>query len=126
MTPIVIGFKETKEAVDLAIALGQGIEKSLDDKKIDFKDIPNFIPASMLLFQGFDSIEDVPLEFKLASQEEVEELKTYVQTRLDLDDDKLEGFIEDAFKVLIDIFILYKLYFAPKEPVVDYIDVEPV
>jgi hypothetical protein len=114
--PIKIGFKETKEAIDLAIALGRGIEKSLGDDKIDFTDIPNFIPATMVLFQAIDGIEAVPLEFNVSSKEEIEELKAYVQSQLDLDDDKLEAFIEDSFKVLLDIFVIYKGYFAPVEP----------
>jgi len=117
--PIKIGLKETKEAIDLAIALGRGIEKSLGDDKIDFTDIPNFIPATMVLFSAIDGIEDVPLEFNVASKEEIDELKAYVQSQLDLEDDKLEAFIEDAFKVLLDIFVIYKAYFAPKEESLD-------
>jgi len=121
--PVKIGFKETKEAIDLAIALGKGIEKSLGDDKIDFKDIPNFIPATMVLFAAIDGVEDIPLEFSVASKEEIDELKAYVQSQLVLEDDKLEAFIEDAFKVLLDIFVIYKAYFAPKSGDVE--DAEP-
>lgn len=117
--PVKIGFKETKEAIDLAIALGRGIEKSLGDDKINFTDIPNFIPATMLLFQAIDGIEDVPLEFSVSSKEEIDELKAYVQSQIDLEDDKLESFIEDSFKVLLDIYVIYKAYFAPLPPVTE-------
>lgn len=121
MDPIKVGFAETKQAIDLAIALGKGIEKSLTDKKLDFADVPNFIPAFMVLFAAIQGAEDIPMEFSVASKEETDELKKYVQDNLDLEDDKVEGFIEDAFKVLLDIFMVYKLYFAPvpQEPIAD-------
>lgn len=116
MEPIKVGFTETKQALDLAIALGKGIEASLEDEKLDFKDIPNFIPAFMILFKVIEGAEDIPMEFSVASPEEVEELKAYVKANLDLEDDRIEGFIEDSFKVLLDIFMVYRLYFAPKPP----------
>jgi len=114
MEPIKVGFVETKQAIDLAIALGTGIEKSLADKKLDFTDIPNFIPAFLVLFSAIEGAEDIPMEFSIADSTEIDELKKYVQDKLDLEDDKVEGFIEDAFKILLDIFMVYKLYFAPQ------------
>lgn len=114
MDTIKVGFKETKQAIDLAIALGKGIEKSLADDKLDFTDIPNFMPAFLTLFQAIEGAEEIPMEFTIANSEEIDELKQYVKEHLDLEADQLEAFIEDAFKVLLDIFMVYKLYFASK------------
>lgn len=112
MTPIKIGLVETKQAIDLAIAIGEGVELSLaNDGKITLGDFPNFLAVFGKLLDGIDGIEDVPLEFAVATPEEIEELKAYINARLDLDDDKIEGFIEDSFKVVLDIFIVWKSYF---------------
>lgn len=113
MDTVKVGFAETKQAIDLAIALGKGIEKSLADGQLNFTDVPNFIPAFMVLFQAIEGAEEIPMEFSIADAAQIDELKQYVKDNLDLEDDKLEAFIEDAFKVLLDIFMVYKLYFAP-------------
>jgi len=111
MNPVQVGFKETKQVLDAIIALGKGIESSMADGKLNVLDIPNFIPFLTLILPAIEGSEQVPFEFKVADPAEIEELKAYLKENLDLADDQLETFIEDSFKVALDIFMLVKLYF---------------
>lgn len=115
MEKVTVGLKETKEVIDFAIALGTGVEASLEDKKITFTDLPNFFPALFKIKDAIEDIDQVPLEFKLATTEELEELKQYLRDTLDLKDDQMEEFIEDAFGVILDIWHLSKKYFIESE-----------
>lgn len=108
---VLVGLTETKQAVDFAIALGKGIEASAQDGKWSLIDIPNFIPALASLLPAIEGLDQVPLEFAALTPEQIDELKAYVNANLDLNDDEVEAFIEDAFKVMLDIFMLVKLYF---------------
>jgi hypothetical protein len=111
MEKVIVGFDETKQVIKLVIGIGRGIELSLKDDKFTLADLPNFFAVIMDLLPAIDGIEDVALEFKLATEEEVEELKAYVKAELDLEDDKVEEFIEDAFAVVLDIYHVLKRYF---------------
>lgn len=119
MDPVKVGFKETKEVLDAMIALGKAIEASMEDDKLNLLDVPNFIPFLTKILPAIEGVEQVPFEFKVAEKSEIEELKTYLKDELDLQDDQLETFIEDAFKVALDIFMLVKLYFTKDEEPVD-------
>jgi len=126
MDPVQVGFKETKQILDAMIALGKGIESSLSDGQLNLLDIPNFIPFLTLIMPALEGAEQVPFEFKVADPAEIEELKQYLRDNLDLEDDQLETFIEDSFKVALDIFMLINLYFlkkdAPSEPAIEDTD----
>lgn len=106
-----ISFEQTKQMLDAAIALGQGFEKSLADGKLSLLDIPNFIAFFTVLIPAIEGAEEIPYEFATSDPEQLEELKQYLKTKLDLEDDQLESFIEDAFDVLTKIYALVKLYF---------------
>lgn len=112
-----VGFTETKQVLDAMIALGKGFEASLADGKLSLTDIPNFIAFFTLIMPALDNIDEVPFEFTVSDPEQLDELKAYLKDNLDLEDDQLEAFIEDAFKVALDIYALVKLYFnlPPKE-----------
>lgn len=108
---IVVGFKETKEVIDLAIALGTGIAASLEDKKISFDDLPNFWAVLFKVMPAFEGLDQVQVEFELATEAETTELKAYIKEQLDLPDEQMEEFIEDAFAAVLDIWMLVKKYF---------------
>jgi len=112
MDPVRVGFKETKEVLDAMIALGKAIEASMEDGKITLTDIPNFILFLTKIMPAIEGVEDVPFEFQVAKPEEIAELKAYLKEELDLADDKIEQFIEDCFKVALDIYMLTSLYFS--------------
>lgn len=106
-----VGFEETKQVLDAMIALGKAIERSLQDGTLNLIDIPNFIAFFTLILPAIESIDEVPFEFQVSNPEQIAELKQYLNDNLDLDDEQLEAFIEDAFKVALDIFAFIKLYF---------------
>lgn len=113
---ITMGLKETKEAIDCALAFGMSIDKSLADGKVTLTDIPFFFPSFVLLLPAVEGADQIALEFKLASQEELDELKAYVNSKLDLRDDQVEQFIEDAFGLVLTIWSLVKTYFLKPTP----------
>lgn len=113
MDPVKVGLDETKQAVDFAIGLGKAIEASAEDGVWNLMDIPNFIPALLKLFPAIEGADQIPLEFAQLTPDQITELKAYVTEQLDLNDDEVEAFIEDAFKVMLDVFMLVKLYFLP-------------
>lgn len=106
-----MGLKETKEAVDFAIAVGQGVEQAMSDKTVTFTDIPSFFPAFVKLVPAVEGADQIALEFKLASQEEIDELKAYVNSKLELSDKDMEKFIEDAFGLVLTVWSIVKTYF---------------
>lgn len=112
MDRVKVGFKETKEVLDAMIALGKAIEASMEDGEIRLTDIPNFILFLTKIMPAIEGVEDVPFEFQVAKPEEIAELKAYLKEELDLADDKIEQFIEDCFKVALDIYMLTSLYFS--------------
>jgi hypothetical protein len=117
MDPVKVGLVETKQAIDFAIALGKAVENSQEDGVWNLMDIPNFIPAIVKLLPAVQGGDQIPIEFVQLTPEQLDELKTYVTAELDLNDEEVEAFIEDAFKVMLDIFMLVKLYFTPSEDV---------
>lgn len=117
MDPVKVGLVETKQAIDFAIALGKAVENSQEDGVWNLMDIPNFIPAIVKLLPAVQGGDQIPIEFVQLTPEQLDELKAYVTAELDLNDDEVEAFIEDAFKVMLDIFMLVKLYFTPSEDV---------
>lgn len=110
-----VGFTETKQVLDAMIALGKAFEQSLKDGKLNLLDVPNFIAFFTLILPAIEDISEVPFEFQVSDPEQIAELKQYLQENLDLDDDQLEAFIEDAFKVALDLFAFVKLYFIKPE-----------
>ena len=115
-TKISANFKELKEAIDFAIATGKAISDAYaDDGKITIEDLPLLFGPLQAIGPALTGFGDIPLEFKMASKEEATELKAYVQEKLDLEDDKVEAFIEDSFAVLVDLWYLINTYFLMKK-----------
>ena len=115
MSKVTVGFKETKEVVDFVIDLSDGIVSTMQDDEVTLSDIPNFFPAVFSLLPAIQGVDQVVLEFKLATPEEAEELKAHLRERVDLEDDDMEKFIEDAFAVVLDIWNVVKTYFLKDE-----------
>ena len=105
-TNLKAGMKETKEVILFAIALTHAIEKSLEDKEFTLADIPNFLPAFMKLIPAIDNISDVVVDLHAATEEDADEIKKLVRDELNLDDDKIESFVENAFAIALYILPL--------------------
>ena len=105
------GFKETKEALLFLILLGKAIEKSLsDDGQVSVGDLPNFFFILKEIGPAFEGVDKLPLELKMASQEEYEELKAFIKSELDLEDDKVEAIVKDSFAIIVDLWIFLQKY----------------
>lgn len=112
---VTVGFKETKEVLGFVIPIVKGSEQVLADGKIQIPELVVFLPALLKIKDAIEGVDQVPLEFKLSTPEEAEELKQYLRDELDLADDKMEEFIEDAFALVLDLYNIIKKY-TSKEP----------
>lgn len=111
---VTMGFKETKEVLDFVIPFGMATESALKDGSVSLADLPLFLPSFLKLVPAIEGADQVALEFKLASQADIDELKAYLEEKLDLNDDQMEKFIEDAFGLVLTIWSLVNTYFIKK------------
>lgn len=111
-----IDMKETKDVLLFVIKLGQAIDKSLaNDGKITLMDAPNFFSVLSKLAPAIEGAKYIALEIKDMKDEDVAELKAFVKEELDLEDDKAELFIEDAFNIIISIWQAYTKHFKKSD-----------
>ena len=101
-----VGIQETKELLEFGFKLQQGIVNSLEDGKMTGMDLPSFFPAIMSSTKGIGGIQKVGAELMDLTEEEKQELLTFVREKFDLPDDQLEELIEDTLHELLDIYRL--------------------
>jgi hypothetical protein len=111
MATLTATFKETKDVIDFAIAVGKGYEISMDDGKLTWTDLPNLMEAVMKIGPALTGFGDIKLEFKMATKEEALELIEYVKENVELKNKTAEAFIEDAFALVVDLWHLINTYF---------------
>lgn len=107
-----VGFKETKEVLDFVIPIVKGFTQINEDGKVEITELVVFLPALLKLKEAIEGVDQVPVEFKLATPEEAEDIKQYLRDTLDLADDKMEEFIEDSFALVLDLFKLIQKFTA--------------
>lgn len=107
-----VSSKDLKEVVSFVIAMGTGIEKSLkEDGQLTISDLPNLFPALFKIMPAIEGLENVPVYIKAMNKEEADEIFEYVKTELELESDQVEGFIEDAVRVILDLWVVLSKYF---------------
>lgn len=94
-------IKETKEALECALALQKTLQKTMADGKISIWEIANFLSPFMKLGSAIENFKAIPAELKDLSAEEIEELKALFKAELDLEDDKLEAKINEGLALLL-------------------------
>lgn len=94
--------KNTKEALEFAMALGTAGGKSYADKKLSPSDAIYFYDTVVKLPAAIDDADLIISEIKDLSDEEKAELHEVV-AHLDLPDDQKEAFIEQGIKLAVDI-----------------------
>ena len=115
MDKVIVGFKETQEALTFVFSLAKGVQNSFsDDGKFTITDLPKFLPALLDLKDAYQGADQIPLEFKMANQAEADELKVWVKENFDIADDQVEKAIEDAFAVILDLWIVINTYVLGK------------
>ena len=112
-----ISAKDLKEVVSFVIAVGDGIEKSLaDDGKLTITDMPKLFPALFKIMPAIEGAENIPVYIKAMDKAEADDLFEYVKTELELEDSAVEGFIEDATRIVLDLWVVLGKYFFKTVP----------
>jgi len=111
---LVVGFKETQEGLTFVFALVKAIESAVADKQITVSDIPLFLDPLLKLKDAVEDYDQIPVEFMLANAQEAEALKVWVKENFDVESDKVEELIEDAFSIILDIWLVINKYKTKK------------
>lgn len=114
MEPNKLGIKETKEVLKFVIEFGEAIDKGLADGKLNALDIGLVINPLMQLGPALEGLGQVDDELKDLSAEELAELKAYVETELDISNDKVEMMIEEGLGMAVKLYKFIGL-FSKKE-----------
>jgi hypothetical protein len=102
-------MKELKELVKFSIKVGQGIDKALEDKKLDAADLLLFIPLIMQAPEAFNGASKCAAEWKESSFEQKQMLIKEIEQELDLKNDKTEKIIENSLQLALLIHEFIKL-----------------
>ena len=101
--------KELKELLAFVVAMVQGIGDSIEDGKFSLTDLFKFFKAlrkSAAAFKGLDALKG---QLSKMTEEDKKELSDYVADELDLANDVLESYIEQALAVAISLLDLIPL-----------------
>lgn len=101
------GIKELKELVVFIGAFASAADKATQDG-LGVEDIAHFVPSLMLAPEAFKGIDAAKLEVTNLDEAELLELKNAFATELDLVDDQLEGLVEEALTIGLQLYGLYK------------------
>jgi len=101
-------MKETKELVSFVVALANAVDKTLEDKKVSYADLPHFISAFMKAPEAFNGVDKVKSEWLGLSPENKQQLIKEIEIELDLKSDKTEEIIESSLKIVLEIFEIVK------------------
>ena len=106
------GITELKEALLTAAKFGNAVGRSLVDGKIGIGDIAEFIPAVISLPAALEGISQIPAEVKDLTEEELEELRVFINTEFDIPQEATEDMIEDHIALLRSMYVLVTKYYA--------------
>lgn len=109
-----LGVKETKEAVVALCKLANALDSSTKDG-IGVDDIGKFVEPLMALPAAAEGADKIVEEVKDLDEAELADLHATVKAELDLEDDQVEGFVEDALLAAVSLFSLVKRFQALKE-----------
>lgn len=111
----VVGVKELKEAVDLALGVVKAAGAVTADGKVDLADIGALIELSPLVGPGIAGADQIPAELKDLSAEEAAEVSAHVMAKLVVKDAKARKIIEDSLAVALALHKLVKTIRAEEE-----------
>lgn len=102
------GVKETKEALDLVLALiATGVDATKDGK-VDFNDIPLLLGVFPKIQPALDGAGALPKELGDLSADEAKEIIAHVMGKLAIDDAKAVAVIGAALEAISANYKLYK------------------
>jgi len=101
------GIKETKEVVDLAMALVKAGAMSWEDGKVSVEDLANLVEVLPYLSPALKDISQVPAELADLDSQEASELVVHVMAKLAIDDEKARKVIGAALGAAHANYLLY-------------------
>ena len=104
MTETTYGIQETKDMLKFIIGIGEAVDISLVDGKIDMQDIGNLMGPMMLAPAAFDNVAMLPKEIKDLDPTEAQELFDFVEAEFDIANDKIEIAIKKSLQIAVMIF----------------------
>lgn len=104
-----LGVENLKKAVKFSIELGQQFEKSGKDGW-SWTDSFDFVDEAMALPGIAKAGSSIAAELKDLSNEERDELNAYVAEEFDLENDKVEGIVEDSLNIAFSIVSLVQKF----------------
>lgn len=99
------GIKNLKEMVVFLALMGNAVDQSTKDG-LQPADIGFAMPAFMKAPEAFEGFEEIPEEAKDLDTAEKDEIIATVKQHVDLEDDVVEGIVEDAFAAALNIINL--------------------
>lgn len=112
-----VSLKDTREVLTFVIALGKAYEAAKSDGVINVADLLHLLPVIDKIGPAFEGIENVQIELMAMTTEEADELKAWIKTELDLQDEEIEEFIQAAFAVVVDLWMVIRRFFlTPIQP----------
>lgn len=110
-------MKELKELVKFAIDLGEAMDRSLSDNKLDMADLGNFIGAMQSAGPALSDVSGALSFFKAPTVEGLEEIKAFVASELQLSNEKVEKLVEKVVVILASVLELVLMMKELKAPV---------
>lgn len=96
------GTKETKDLLDFALSLGNGLGNALEDG-FQLSDLALLLPALLKIGDALNGIGNVPAELADLDDTELADLKAFIQGKFDIPQDKIEPAIEQGIDLGIRV-----------------------
>lgn len=113
-----------KTVIGFGIELGNAVGKSLEDNKLSFEDVANFMGAFSKISAVMESFKFVSSELKDLDAAEMQSLKDQFIADFNLSNDEIESKIEKGLSLALSLYEFVKDLApkekpAPEEPVVE-------
>lgn len=108
-----VGMAETKSVLTFVITLAKAVDQSAADGKINLTDVANFIPVVMTIGPALAGLKEMQVELKAITPAEAADLKAWVITQVPnvVSDQHVDEFIQGAFAVVLDLWIVIRNFF---------------
>lgn len=106
-------MKETKEFLSFLNSIFEGVDISLKDGQINYRDAFNFTEAMTKAAPGIVGVQEI-VDLKLTSENKAE-LVQFNQNDLDLSNDLAEKLGEKGFELFLSFAEYYQLWKSAKE-----------
>ena len=102
------GIQSIKAVLELAIKLGQAVDTSLQNNKLDITDLQHFFGIVGSVAPAFEGFKSLKKELHDLDATEQEELALWVQENFNIADDKIEQAVENGLNLVGQLFLFVK------------------